>query len=102
MLARLTVQIGSDMPATACQRINVNGGNECYEDPHDGNDVMLSFGIIDILQEYNMGKKLEHAYKSLQFDSHSISAVDPASYSRRFQRFMHDIFRYGQDGEARI
>jgi 1-phosphatidylinositol-4-phosphate 5-kinase len=81
------------MSARACRRIDVDGGRKYY-DPHDGEDVMLYFGIIDILQEYNMGKKLEHAYKSIQFDSHSISAVDPNLYSRRFQGLMREIFRY--------
>ena len=31
-------------------------------------DVILYFGIIDILQDYDISKKLEHAYKSLQVD----------------------------------
>jgi 1-phosphatidylinositol-4-phosphate 5-kinase len=54
--------------------------------------VVLYFGMIDILQEYDMGKKLEHAFKSLQFDAFSISAVDPALYSRRFQDFIRNTF----------
>lgn len=45
-------------------------GCETYE-------VVLYFGIIDILQDYDISKKLEHAYKSLQADPTSISAVDP-------------------------
>ena len=40
-------------------------------------DVILFFGIIDILQDYDISKKLEHAYKSFQYDPTSISAVDP-------------------------
>ena len=55
-------------------------------------DVVLYFGIIDILQDYDITKKLEHAYKSLQFDSLSISAVDPKLYSKRFQEFICRIF----------
>lgn len=55
-------------------------------------DVVLYLGIIDILQEYNMSKKIEHAYKSLQFDSLSISAVDPTFYSRRFLEFIQKVF----------
>jgi hypothetical protein len=43
-------------------------------------DVILYFGIIDILED-DIGKKLEHAYKSFQYDSTSISAVDPKQYS---------------------
>ncbi|CAL0330056.1 unnamed protein product [Lupinus luteus] len=55
-------------------------------------DIILYFGIIDILQDYDITKKLEHAYKSLQVDSTSISAVDPKLYSRRFRDFIHRIF----------
>jgi len=55
-------------------------------------DVVLHFGIIDILQDYDISKKLEHAYKSLQVDPTSISAVDPKLYSKRFRDFIHRIF----------
>jgi len=55
-------------------------------------DVILYFGIIDILQDYDISKKLEHAYKSLQVDPSSISAVDPKLYSKRFRDFIHRIF----------
>ena len=80
------------MPARACCRIP-NGGDNYYYDPNDASDVALYFGIIDILQTYNLGKKLEHAYKSMQFNSLSISAVNPTLYSRRFQHFMREIFQ---------
>lgn len=46
--------------------------------------MILYFGIIDILQDYDISKKLEHAYKSLQVDPASISVVDPKLYSERF------------------
>ncbi|KAL2317762.1 hypothetical protein Fmac_031638 [Flemingia macrophylla] len=55
-------------------------------------DVILYFGIIDILQDYDITKKLEHAYKSLQVDPSSISAVDPKLYSKRFRDFVGRIF----------
>ncbi|GAB2271556.1 Phosphatidylinositol 4-phosphate 5-kinase 1 [Dionaea muscipula] len=55
-------------------------------------EVVLYFGIIDILQDYDISKKLEHAYKSLQVDSTSISAVDPKLYSKRFRDFVGRIF----------
>ena len=42
-------------------------------------DVVLYLGIIDILQEYNIRKKIEHAYKSIQYNSLSISVVEPNS-----------------------
>ncbi|GAB4840916.1 hypothetical protein Ancab_021676 [Ancistrocladus abbreviatus] len=56
-------------------------------------DVVLYFGIIDILQDYDISKKLEHAYKSLQVDPASLSSVDPKLYSKRFRDFMHRIFK---------
>ncbi|KAK4276773.1 hypothetical protein QN277_014881 [Acacia crassicarpa] len=55
-------------------------------------DVVLYFGIIDILQDYDISKKLEHAYKSLQAKPSSISAVDPKLYSKRFRDFVGRIF----------
>lgn len=55
-------------------------------------EVVLYFGIIDILQDYDITKKLEHAYKSLQVDPTSISAVDPKHYSKRFRDFVGRIF----------
>ncbi|MCO5582459.1 hypothetical protein L7F22_036355 [Adiantum nelumboides] len=58
----------------------------------DPEDVVLSFGIIDILQEYDLGKRLEHACKSLYLDPLTISAVDPAFYSKRFQQSLNRVF----------
>lgn len=55
-------------------------------------EVVLYFGVIDILQDYDISKKLEHAYKSLQADPASISAVDPKLYSKRFRDFIGRIF----------
>ncbi|KAK4755999.1 hypothetical protein SAY87_009756 [Trapa incisa] len=55
-------------------------------------DVIMTFGIIDILQDYDISKKLEHAYKSFQYDPTSISAVDPKQYSRRFRDFILRVF----------
>lgn len=55
-------------------------------------DVIMFFGVIDILQDYDISKKLEHAYKSIQYDPTSISAVDPKQYSRRFRDFIFKVF----------
>ena len=55
-------------------------------------DVILYFGIIDILQDYDITKKLEHAYKSMQYDPNSISAVDPKQYCKRFRDFIFRAF----------
>ncbi|KAL9666152.1 hypothetical protein QQ045_000476 [Rhodiola kirilowii] len=55
-------------------------------------EVILYFGIIDILQDYDISKKLEHAYKSLQVSPTSISAVDPKLYAKRFKDFTGRMF----------
>ncbi|KAG8376621.1 hypothetical protein BUALT_Bualt09G0082500 [Buddleja alternifolia] len=86
--ARLQIQLGVNMPARA-EHIP---GEDRAEMFHEVYDVVLYLGIIDILQEYNMGKKIEHAYKSMQFDSLSISAVDPTFYSERFLEFIQKVF----------
>ncbi|XP_065025036.1 phosphatidylinositol 4-phosphate 5-kinase 9-like [Musa acuminata AAA Group] len=86
--ARLQIQLGVNMPARA-EHIPRDDGTELI---HEVYDVVLYLGIIDILQEYNMTKKIEHAYKSLQFDSISISAVDPEFYSQRFLKFIQTVF----------
>lgn len=95
------IRLGTNTPARAERVCRVgleqkNGGSD-NSSPSDGGggeilDVILFFGIIDILQDYDITKKLEHAYKSLQVDPTSISAVDPKLYSKRFRFFIHRIF----------
>ncbi|KAK3043028.1 hypothetical protein RJ639_002596 [Escallonia herrerae] len=82
--ARLQIQLGVNMPA----RAELIPGEEERQMFHEVYDVVLYLGIIDILQEYNIHKKIEHAYKSIQFDSLSISAVNPTFYSQRFLEFI--------------
>ncbi|KAK7275690.1 hypothetical protein RIF29_16812 [Crotalaria pallida] len=95
------IRLGANMPARAermarrsdfdqyttvgISHLNTYSSGETY-------DIVLYFGIIDILQDYDISKKLEHAYKSLQVDSTSISAVDPKLYSKRFRDFVGRIF----------
>ncbi|CAN1307923.1 Phosphatidylinositol 4-phosphate 5-kinase 9 [Linum perenne] len=83
--SRLQIQLGVNMPARAEQTAEEKQFHGVY-------DVVLYLGVIDILQEYNISKKIEHAYKSFQFDSLSISAVDPTFYSRRFLEFIQKVF----------
>jgi len=45
-------------------------------------------GIIDILQKYNRRKKVEHLFKSVMYNAHDISAVDPQEYAARFKAFI--------------
>ncbi|XP_022878093.1 phosphatidylinositol 4-phosphate 5-kinase 9-like [Olea europaea var. sylvestris] len=87
--ARLQIQLGVNMPARA-EHVTGKGDRQMFQE--EVYDVVLYLGIIDIFQEYNMSKKIEHAYKSIQFDSVSISAVDPTFYSQRFLRFIQKVF----------
>ena len=81
------------MPARAYRRTRedkiATEADQCICDVYD---VALCLGIIDILQEYNASKRLEHAYKSIKFDSISISVVEPHFYSKRFQEFIRKAF----------
>lgn len=95
------IRLGANMPARVekqarrsdfDQYIPGGFGNLIPSSSGEINEVILYFGIIDILQDYDISKKLEHAYKSLQADPTSISAVDPKLYSRRFRDFIGRIF----------
>jgi 1-phosphatidylinositol-4-phosphate 5-kinase len=86
--ARLQIQLGVNMPARA-DLVSGKQDNQLFPQAYD---VVLYLGIIDILQDYNTSKKIEHAIKSLQFDSISISAVDPTFYSQRFLDFIQKVF----------
>ena len=83
------------MPAHAI-RVNKNAGGSVSTHRRvtakEDYNVVLYIGIIDILQNYNMVKRMEHLYKSLQFDSQSISSVNPKAYSLRFQNFLCNVF----------
>lgn len=89
-----SVRLGSNMPASAELTVRRNDVESDLVGNPTGEyyDVILVFGIIDILQDYDISKKLEHAYKSFQYDPTSISAVDPRQYSRRFRSFIYRIF----------
>lgn len=98
---RPLIRLGANMPARAEQKSRrsdfdqyTQGGVSHLTPSHSGEiyEVVLYFGIIDILQDYDISKKLEHAYKSLQADPTSISAVDPKLYSKRFRDFIGRIF----------
>ncbi|CAI0374539.1 unnamed protein product [Linum tenue] len=88
------IRLGMNMPARVERTVR---RNDCElqlvgEPTGEFYDVIMTFGIIDILQDYDISKKLEHAYKSIQYDPTSISAVDPKQYSRRFRDFIFRIF----------
>ncbi|GJN07843.1 hypothetical protein PR202_ga25711 [Eleusine coracana subsp. coracana] len=89
------IKLGSNMPTRAelTQRKTDCELHIMGEPTGEFYDVILYFGIIDILQDYDISKKLEHAYKSFQYDPTSISAVDPKQYSRRFRDFVFKAFQ---------
>ncbi|XP_038681946.1 phosphatidylinositol 4-phosphate 5-kinase 7-like isoform X2 [Tripterygium wilfordii] len=89
---RLRVQLGVNMPAQASRKVVEADIDSADIELFEVYDVVLYMGIIDILQEYNMKKKVEHAYKSLQFDPLSISAVEPKTYAKRFIDFLEKVF----------
>ncbi|MQL72435.1 hypothetical protein Taro_004775 [Colocasia esculenta] len=93
-LRREAIKLGVNMPARVQQTQCSDGDSQPTGEPTGKlHHAALFLGIIDTLQDYDMGKKLEHAYKSLQHDPTSISAVDPTHYSRRFRDFMLKVFR---------
>eukprot|EP00878_Enallax_costatus_P017477 GHUV01018358.1.p1 GENE.GHUV01018358.1~~GHUV01018358.1.p1 ORF type:complete len:364 (+),score=121.47 GHUV01018358.1:521-1612(+) len=50
-------------------------------------EVVLCFGIIDILQDYSTRKVLERAVKGVTHDKNSISVAPPKLYAKRFLEF---------------
>ncbi|KAG0480448.1 hypothetical protein HPP92_011306 [Vanilla planifolia] len=88
------IKLGANMPARVEKIVRKAEGESLLIGEPTGEfyDVILFFGIIDILQDYDISKKLEHAYKSIQFDPTSISAVDPKQYSKRFRDFIYRAF----------
>ena len=89
------IKLGSNMPIRAERTIRKSDIEPQIIGEPTGEfyDIVLYFGIIDILQDYDISKKLEHAYKSFQYDPTSISAVDPKQYSRRFRDFVFKAFQ---------
>ncbi|XP_038887304.1 phosphatidylinositol 4-phosphate 5-kinase 8-like isoform X3 [Benincasa hispida] len=90
--ARFRVQLGVNMPAQASHKLREAQSGSAEVELFEVYDVVLYMGIIDILQEYNVKKKLEHAYKSLRFDPLSISVVEPHLYGTRFKNFLEKVF----------
>ncbi|KAJ6341072.1 hypothetical protein OIU78_009279 [Salix suchowensis] len=91
---RASIKLGINMPARVEKTVRRRDGEAQLIGEPTGvlYEVVLFFGIIDILQDYDISKKLEHAYKSMQYDPTSISAVDPKQYSKRFRDFIFRVF----------
>ncbi|CAI9103865.1 OLC1v1002444C1 [Oldenlandia corymbosa var. corymbosa] len=90
--ARLRVQLGVNMPAQANRKLRQDESDPAEVELFEVYDVVLYLGIIDILQEYNVRKKLEHTYKSMQSDPMSISVIEPKIYAKRFYSFLEKVF----------
>ena len=61
--------------------------------------ALVQIGIVDVLQAYDVGKRVENAFKSMRYTIGSaklgaadISSVDPAAYATRFTAFVAQIF----------
>ncbi|XP_021728561.1 phosphatidylinositol 4-phosphate 5-kinase 7-like [Chenopodium quinoa] len=89
---RLRVQLGVNMPALANRKVEENEVDSMEVELFEVYDVVLYLGMIDILQDYNLRKKIEHASKSLLIDPVSISVVEPKLYARRFIAFLEKVF----------
>ena len=60
----------------------------------DGKSLLIFCGIIDILQSYELNKKLEHSFKSILTDGRTISVTRPDYYAIRFQEFLgNQVFK---------
>lgn len=59
-----------------------------------GERLLLYLGIIDILQNYRLFKKLEHTWKSVLHDGDTISVTNPGFYASRFIAYLSStVFR---------
>ncbi|KAH7518800.1 hypothetical protein FEM48_Zijuj09G0209400 [Ziziphus jujuba var. spinosa] len=89
---RLRVQLGVNMPAQANHKLQPEAADSTEVELFEVYDVVLYMGIIDVLQEYNIKKKLEHAYKAIKIDPDTISVVEPKLYAKRFFNFLQKVF----------
>ena len=64
--------------------------------PTDPDTEVLFLGIIDILQPFNMRKKVERTFKQVILGTkQEISAEDPVYYGQRFRRFLRSVIVEG-------
>jgi hypothetical protein len=75
---------------TTSQMLTYRGGLEAAVCQGPG---IYYVGIIDILQQWNLAKKLERILKGyiLRKDPNGISCVPPEQYQKRFMNKMHEI-----------
>lgn len=51
-----------------------------------------SFALLTFFRIIIISKKLEHTYNTIEYDTSSISAVNPRQYLRRFRDFIFKLF----------
>jgi len=71
------------------------GGLRATDEANQNMDVIYYLGVIDICTPYNTVKKLEHFWKGLTEDRHTISCIEPMEYGRRFLNFLLSVMRGG-------
>jgi hypothetical protein len=60
-------------------------------DAHTVREDVYYVGIIDVLQTYTSGKRLENFAKGLLMDKHSISVVPPDEFAERLCKLLERI-----------
>ncbi|WVQ94277.1 hypothetical protein IAU59_001356 [Kwoniella sp. CBS 9459] len=71
------------------------GGLRATDEANMNMDVIYYLGVIDICTPYNTLKKIEHFWKSMTEDRHTISCIDPITYGQRFLNFLTSVMRGG-------
>ena len=56
----------------------------------NGDFVILFLGVIDILQNFRVKKRIEHSLKSIVIEKETISVQKPSFYAKRFLKFLKD------------
>lgn len=80
------------MPAQANHKLLQDETDSSEIEMFEVYDVVIYMGVIDILQNYNLKKKAETCFKSLQFNPLTISSVEPKFYAERFISFLKKVF----------
>ena len=80
--------------AKKCPKSNLNAIKTPINDNNyriiysaDG-DYVYFMSIIDIFQEYNFRKRMEHSFKALKGKGYLLSSVPPKPYANRFSYFI--------------
>ncbi|KNC79896.1 hypothetical protein SARC_07716, partial [Sphaeroforma arctica JP610] len=56
-----------------------------------GKPLLLFIGVIDVLQNYAIAKKLEHTFKAVMYNSKTVSVCNPDYYECRYLQFCLDF-----------